>query len=590
LKIFDTGPGWCGSAVLAAALAAALLPVIAPAANGADVWWKHAVIYEIYPRSFQDTNGDGVGDLNGIASRLDYLRDLGVDAIWIAPMYPSPQVDFGYDIADYEAVDPQYGTMADMDRLIAQAQRRHIRILLDMVLNHTSDRHPWFIAAASSRANPQHDWYVWSDGIPGSGPQAHEGRLPPNNWVSAFGGSAWEWVPSLHQYYYHMFYKQQPDLNWRNPAVEKAMFDSMRFWLDRGIGGFRLDAIPALFEDPGLRNERELGGTNDLGDPRLDDSLTSNLPEVHGVIRRLRAMLDGYPGERVLVGETYLPDTRDLDAWYGGARHDELQLAMDMLFGFHGDHDRLDAESFRRHIEEAQSELHGSPPLFVFDNHDNVRAIDRYGDGVHDAAINRLLGSLLLTPRATALLYYGEELGMRTTAPLRREDVKDPIGVTGWPRQKGRDGERTPMQWTAGAQAGFSSNPKTWLPIPPGHRAVNVESESLDPDSSLHWYERLMALRRSNSALRQGRMIMLDRTNPSVLSYVRAARSGAGVLVVLNLTAQPQSISLDLAGAGVAGHAVATLLTDAPSLQAASSVNDVTVPPYATWIASVQQD
>jgi alpha-glucosidase len=260
---------------------------------------------------------------------------------------------------------------------------------------------------------------------------------------------------------------------------------------------------------------------------------------------------------------------------------------MDMLFGFHGDRDRLDALSFRRHIEQAQSELHGSQPLFVFDNHDNVRAIDRYGDGVHDAAINRLLGSLLLTPRATALLYYGEELGMRTTTPERREDVKDPIGVTGWPRQKGRDGERTPMQWTAAAQAGFSSNPKTWLPIPPNYKAVNVEAESLDPDSSLQWYKRLLALRRSNPALRRGGMIMLDRDNPNVLSYVRTARAGSEVLVVLNLTAQAQSISLDLAGAGVAGHAVATLLTDAPSLQSVSSVNNLTVPPYATWIASV---
>jgi alpha-glucosidase len=568
-----------GAAILLAGaiLAVALLPIAAPAAaaaaNAADPWWKHAVIYEIYPRSFQDSNGDGVGDLNGITSRLDYLKDLGVDAIWIAPMYPSPQVDFGYDISDYEAVDPQYGSLGDMDRLIAQARSRHIRVLLDMVLNHTSDRHPWFIAAASSRTDAKHDWYVWSDGISGSGPNAHEGRLPPNNWVSAFGGSAWEWLPSVHQYYYHKFYRQQPDLNWRNPEVEKAMFDSMRFWLDRGVAGFRLDAIPTLFEDSQLRDARELGGTNDQGDPNLDESLTSNLPEVHGVIRRLHAMLDRYPGQRVLIGETYLPATRDLDAWYGGAHHDELQLAMDMLFGFHGNHDLLNVESFRRHIEEAQSELHGSQPLFVFDNHDNVRAIDRYGDGAHDAAINRVLASLLLTTRATVLMYYGEELGMPTTTPARREDVKDPIGITGWPKEKGRDGERTPMQWTADPQAGFSTNPHTWLPIPPGHATLNVAAESEDPSSSLNWYKRLIALRRSNEALRDGRLTMLDRTNPNVLSYLRATRDGRGVVVVLNFTAEPQTVSLDLAGRRVAGHEFATLLTDTPSLLSVDAVS-----------------
>jgi len=587
--------------------AAAAVPTSA-AANGADPWWKHALIYEIYPRSFQDSNGDGVGDLNGITSRLDYLKDLGIDAIWIAPMYPSPQVDFGYDISDYESVDPQYGSLADMDRLIAQARSRHIRVLLDMVLNHTSDKHPWFIEASSSRTAPKHDWYVWNDGIPGSGANAHDGRLPPNNWVSLFGGSAWEWVPAVHQYYYHEFYRQQPDLNWRNPKVEKAMFDSMRFWLDRGVAGFRLDAIPALFEDPQLRNARELGGTNEQGDPKLDDSLTNNLPEVHGVIRRLRAMLNRYPGERVLIGETYLPNTRDLDAWYGGARHDELQLAMDMLFGFHGNHDLLNVESFRRHIEEAQSELHGSQPLFVFDNHDNVRAIDRYGDGVHDAAINRVLASLLLTTRATVLMYYGEELGMPTTTPSRREDVKDPIGITGWPKEKGRDGERTPMQWTADPQAGFSSNPHTWLPIPPGHATVNVAAESDDPSSSLNWYKRLIALRRSNEPLRQGRLTMLDRTNPNVLSYLRRAPDGQGVVVVLNFTAQAQTVSLDLAGMGVAGHEFATLLTDTPSLLSVSAAGaeggaagarsaagttagatrTVTLRPFSTWIAAVR--
>ncbi|MGI4827132.1 MAG: alpha-amylase family glycosyl hydrolase, partial [Janthinobacterium lividum] len=315
-----------------AGLAAAAKPSSDP------TWWKHAVVYEIYPRSFQDSNGDGVGDLNGITQRLGYLQDLGVDAIWIAPMYPSPQVDFGYDISDYENVDSQYGTLADFDRLQAEAKKHNIRICLDMVLNHTSDKDKWFLESASSRNNAKADWYVWNSGIPAetAGVTAYQKRyehdgpdgkvVPPNNWVSGFGGSAWEWVPARQQFYYHEFYKQQPDLNWRNPAVEAAMFAVMRFWLDRGVAGFRLDAIPALFEDPQLRNNPETGGINAQGDPNVGDTYTNNLPEVHGVIRRMRAMVAKYPGDRVLIGETYLPQTAELDTWYGGTAHDELQL------------------------------------------------------------------------------------------------------------------------------------------------------------------------------------------------------------------------------------------------------------------------
>jgi alpha-glucosidase len=565
------------------------------AASSGDVWWKHAVVYEIYPRSFQDSNGDGIGDLNGIASRLGYLQGLGVDAIWISPMYPSPQVDFGYDISNYEAVDSQYGTLADMDKLIAQAKQRGIRVVLDMVLNHTSDKHQWFLDAASSRTNPKHDWYVWNDGKPADAPGVtayqkrfeHEGRVPPNNWVSLFGGSAWEWVPAVHQFYYHDFYKQQPDLNWRNPEVEKAMFGAMRFWLDRGVAGFRLDAIPALFEDPQLRDEKELGGTNSQGDPILDKAYTDNLPEVHDVIRRMRAMVAKYPGNRVLIGETYLPNTAELDKWYGGEAHDELQLPMDMLLGFHGNRDKLDATSFRAHIDEAETQLHGSQPLFVFDNHDNVRAIDRYGDGVglsekNKADINKLLATVLFTSKATSLMYYGEELGMTTTTPTRKEDVKDPIGITGWPEEKGRDGERTPMQWNAGPQAGFSTNPHTWLPLAPNYKTVNVAVESKEPDSQLEWFKTLIELRRTNPALHSGTMTMLDTANPSVLSYERKTSSGATVVVAMNFTAQPQTLSLDVPGA------VKTLATDDPALQPAASLQNVTLAPYASWIVSVQ--
>jgi len=568
----------------------------AAATPSADpTWWKHAVIYEIYPRSFQDSNGDGIGDLNGITQRLDYLQRLGVDAIWIAPMYPSPQVDFGYDISNYEAVDSQYGTLADFDRLLAAAKANNIRIVLDMVLNHTSDKHPWFVESASSRSNPRADWYVWSDGKPGTGPNAHMGPhgsvVPPNNWVSLFGGSAWEWMQARGQFYYHKFYKQQPDLNWRNPAVEQAMFGAIRFWLDRGVAGFRLDAIPELLEDPALRDEPiDHPGTNAQGDPNLKNVYTSNLPEVHDVIRRMRAMVAKYPGDRVLIGETYLPNTAAMLKWYGGAAHDELHLPMDMLLGFNGRFHGLNATQMRRYIAEAETELDGGQPLFVFDNHDNVRSWDRFGDGVHNAEIARVIATLLLTTRSTALMYYGEELGMTTHTPTRVEDVRDPIGVTGWPREKGRDGERTPMQWSGGEpDAGFSTAAKTWLPVGADAATVNVANETADPHSLLNWYLTLIETRRRNLTMHDGGMVMLDTANSSVLSYLRTAPAGARPIIVsLNMTAQPQIVHLDPGGAGVSGASVKTLLGDAASLKSITSLTEFTLPPYASLVAEVQ--
>ncbi len=591
-----------------------LCPVLLPAQTGdasADLaaaakpssdqtWWKHAFVYEIYPRSFGDSNGDGVGDLNGITAHLDYLQKLGVDAVWIAPMYPSPQVDFGYDISDYENVDPQYGTLADFDRLQSEAKKHNIRLVLDMVMNHTSDKHKWFIESASSRNNPKADWYVWNDGVPANGAgitdyqrkYEHDGLkgkvVPPNNWVSLFGGSAWEWVPARQQYYYHKFYKQQPDLNFRNPAVVTAMLDTMRFWLDRGVAGFRLDAIPTLFEDPQLRNEPETGGLNAQGDPNLQEIYTSNLPEVHDFIRRMSAMVRKYPGDRVLIGETYLPNTLALDKWYGGAAHDELQLPMDMLVGF-GRDEKLAAPYFRQYITEVETQVHGSQPLIVFDNHDNIRSIDRFGDGAHNTEIAKVIATVLFTTRATALSYYGAELGMPTTTPTRKEDVKDPIGITGWPKEKGRDGERTPMQWTTGPQAGFSTNPQMWLPIPPSYKQINVQTESADPTSLLHWYEQLVQLRRDTPALHNGGIVMLNRDDQDVLAWVRTAPAGAQpVVVAMNMSGSPKTISLNLTEAGIKGQKAHTLAASDPSLQGVTAFNSVTLPPYTAWIASVQ--
>ncbi len=579
----------------AAPTPAALHAAAAPTHD--ETWWKHAVVYEIYPRSFQDSDGDGVGDLNGITQRLDYLQGLGVDAIWIAPMFPSPQVDFGYDVSDFLTVDPQYGTLADMDRLIAESKKRNIRVCLDWVVNHSSDKHKWFEESASSRTNPKADWYVWSDGKKATDPGVtayqkgyeHEGRVPPNNWESGFGGSAWQWVPARKQFYYHKFYVQQPDLNYRNPAVEKAMFDGMRFWMDRGIAGFRLDAVPTLFEDPQGRNEPETGGTNSQGDPNLKDVYTSNLPEVHGVIRRMRAMVAKYPG-RVLIGETYLPSTAALDEWYGGVKHDELQLPMDMLVGFpsRDDGKTLSAAGLRKYITEAETELHGSQPLFVFDNHDNVRSHDRYGDGAHTAEIDKTIAAVLLTAKATALMYYGEELGMPTTTPTKVSEVKDPIGITGWPKEKGRDGERTPMQWDGTAQAGFSTNASTWLPVPGSYVTVNVATEEGQPESLLNWHKKLIAMRRTVPALHDGGVVMLDTENPNVLSYVRTAPAGAKAVVVsLNMSAEPQTVTLDLAGAGLKSSAVTPLLVNGDGLAGATSVQGLALPAYGSFIAQV---
>ena len=547
----------------------------------AEPWWKHSVTYEIYLRSFQDSNGDGVGDLNGVVQRLDYLESLGIDAIWVTPFYPSPQVDFGYDICDFRAIDPRFGTLADFDHLLREAAKRGIRVLLDMVLNHTSEQHPWFQEAARARDSAWHDFYLWSDGRTDGDGQ----RLPPNNWVSLFGGSAWQYVAALDRFYYHRYYPQQPDLNWRNPQVERAMFDNMAFWLERGVAGFRLDAITSLIEDAQLRDEPPSGGSNSQGDPNLEHIYTDNLPETHAVMRRLRALIDAYPGRRVLIGETYLPRTADLDAWYGGARHNELHLPMNTLVGLG---EALDAVTFRQHLSEAATELHHSQPLLVFDNHDRIRSWDRYGDGLHDREIARLIATLLFTARAAVLLYQGQEIGQRTSPPQRVEDVRDPLGIRGWPQDKGRDGERTPMQWDAGPQAGFSSNPRTWLPLCADYQTVNVATELADPNSLLNWHRHLISMRSRYAALRSGSMVLLDRANPHVLSYARVSVDGSALLVALNMSASAQTITLDLVAAGVGGERLLTLLSSPGVLPDATVGAPVLLPPYAAWLAAVR--
>jgi alpha-glucosidase len=543
--------------------------------NQNDPWWKHAVIYEIYPRSFQDSNGDGVGDMNGITSRLNYLRDLGVDAIWICPMYPSPLVDFGYDISDYTAIDPLYGTLADFDRLISEAKKRNIRVIMDFVANHTSDQHPWFKESRSSRTNPKRDWYIWRDG---KGP-----GQPPNNWLSWFGHSAWTFDPATNQYYYHYFYKEQPDLNWRNPQVRKAMYDVMRFWLDRGVAGFRIDAVSRLFEDPNLHDDPILPGKNSYGDPNIKHKYTDNLPEVHEVLREIRRIVDQYPGDPVLISEADEPNITELTKMYGN--NDEIQLPMDFQIA---DVNRLSATEFRRLLDEIDRNAAVGQPFYFFSNHDQARQWDRYGDGIHNDQIAKLMAALLLTTRATPLLYYGEEIGMRTTPPMRKEDVQDPIGKIGWPEEKGRDGERTPMQWDTSGNAGFSTAAHTWLPVPPSSTEYNVAVESHDPYSILSFYKRALALRRSEPALKSGSYVPIDRNNRFVLSFLRKSAEGEdSVLIILNMTAEQRTLRFDIADEGIKQKTFMPLLT-APEIGSKEiSIENLTVPPFGVYIGLV---
>ena len=541
-----------------------------------DPWWKHAVIYEIYPRSFQDSNGDGVGDINGITSRLDYLRDLGIDAIWISPMYPSPLVDFGYDISDYTAIDPLYGTMADFDRMVSEAKKRNIRVIMDFVPNHTSDQHPWFAESRSSRTNPKRDWYIWRDGK-GTG-------QPPNNWQSWFGHSAWKFDPTTSQYYYHHFYTEQPDLNWRNPQVRKAMYDGMRFWFKRGVEGFRIDAVSRLFEDPNLHDDPILPGKNAYGDPNIMHKYTDNLPEVHEVLREMRRVADEFPGDPVLISEADEPNIAELTKMYG-SKNDEIQLPMDFQIA---DVNRLSAPDFRRLLDEIDRNTAGGQPHYFFSNHDQPRQWDRYGDGVHNDQIAKLMAALLLTTRATPLMYYGEEIGMRTTDPVRKEDVQDPIGKIGWPQEKGRDGERTPMQWDTSKDAGFSTSERPWLPVPSSAAEYNVTAESHDPNSILSFYKRLLALRRSEPALRNGSYLPLDRENPFVLSYLRKdPGKGNAILVVLNMSAETRTVTFDLAAHGVKGALVSSLIASPEIGGASIMLSHFTIPAFGVFVGSV---
>jgi alpha-glucosidase len=533
-------------------------------------WWKHAVFYEVYPRSFADSNNDGIGDLKGIDLHLDYLKDLGVDAIWITPCYPSPQVDFGYDVSDYENIDPMYGTLKDFKHLARDARKQDIRIIMDFVLNHTSPQHNWFLDSASSRTSAHRDWYIWRDG---KGP-----GVPPNNWISGFGGPAWQFDSKTGQYYYHFFAVGQPDLNWRNPAVEKAMFDVTRFWYKRGVSGFRLDAVDLLFEDPNLHDNPLLEGKNDLGDPNMENKYNDKLPEVHTELNKLRQVAD--ENNAVLIGETYTSNREELKEYYGD-HNDEIQLPMDFMFC---EVNKLSPNDFRTQIANAEST--GGWPVYVIGNHDMTRSYNRYGDGQHNDQIAKVMAGMYLTLRGTPVMYYGEELGMENNDPVRKEDVKDPIGIAGWPKEKGRDGERTPMQWNDSPNAGFSQA-APWLPVPASYKTHNVASELKDPDSVLQFYKRLLTLRHHEPALLDGDYVALNQDNADVLSYLRRYKNEA-VLVVLNMSNTRQRISFDLSAEGFASAKTAPLLTTLAA-PPTGRLDQVALDPFAVYIARISR-
>lgn len=478
-------------------------------------WWKDAVFYQIYPRSFKDSNADGVGDLPGIISRLDYLVSLGVDALWVSPFFASPMDDFGYDISDYRDVDPIFGTLADADRLIAEAHRRKLRIVFDLVINHTSDRHPWFVEARSSRDNPKHDWYIWKP----RADSANGRRLKkPNNWVCQFElKSAWWDNPQTDEWYLATFTRHQPEVNWRNPELRDAMYGVIRFWLDRGVDGFRMDVVNWYVKDDLFRSNPLSPRANpDIFQRHVYDR---NRPETHEICREIRKLADEYPGDRVLIGEIFVRDPAEA-ASYQGNGSDELHLAFNMELLYL----KWNPRAFARALERWYGALPpGGWPNVTLGNHDQPRLASRLGTGnskVDDARL-RIVSMLLLAVKGTPFIYYGEEIGMRNT-PIPRGELVDPTGITFWPLPLGRDGERTPMQWNSGSKAGFTEpGVKPWLRLPDEASRPCVETEQRNPLSIWHWYRSLIELRKRIPALVEGDFMMLSPGKGGILSFRR---------------------------------------------------------------------
>ena len=490
----------------------------ASAASGAP-WWKAGIVYQIYPRSFMDSNGDGIGDLRGIADRLDYLKWLGVDALWLSPIFPSPMADFGYDISDYSNVEPIFGTLADFDDLLAKAHGQGIKIVLDFVPNHTSNMHRWFLESRSSRDNPKRDWYIWRD--------AKADGSPPNNWLAYFGGPSWTWDETTQQYYLHSFLPEQPDLNWRNPEVKRAMFDAILFWLERGVDGFRIDVIDRMIKDEALRDNpldpNWVEGNNPAH--RFQRLYSENRPGIHELIGEFREVFDEYEN-RVSIGEIAYSLDPSLITGYYGAGTQEFGTELHLPFNFALIMLKWEANAVRAFVDgyEAATPAYGWPN-YVLGNHDQTRVATRIG-----SAQARAAAMLLLTLRGTPFIYYGDELGMRDV-DIAPELYQDPQGIN---LGISRDPERTPMQWDSSPHAGFSEGSvATWLPLAPDYQTSNVEAEKADPRSMLTLYKRLIELRRSDEALVLGAYQSLDAPE-GVFAYER----GGGYTIALNFTGE----------------------------------------------------
>jgi alpha-glucosidase len=500
------------------------------------LWWKHGVIYQIYPRSFYDSNGDGVGDLPGITEKLDYLSALGVDGIWLSPINTSPMFDFGYDISDYRGIDPVFGTQRDFDLFLAEAHRRGIRVIMDLVMNHTSHLHPWFIESRSSRDNPKRDWYIWHDG--------GRGRRYPNNWMAFFGGRAWEWDEKTRQYYLHSFLKEQPDVNWRNPQFREAMFGEINYWMERGVDGFRLDVVNLFVKDDRFRSNPFAIGAYPRPYDLQRHIYDRDRPELHGILRDFRKLLDSYD-ERMSVGEVVVENDGNptLAAACLGPEGDELHLSFDFSFI----HQKWSAAAFLNCIRKWEAAVPEKAwPCNVLNNHDQPRSRSRHGGGTDAPARAKLMAAMLLTLRGTPFLYYGEEIGM-SNGKIPRRELQDPVGKRYWPFHPGRDPERTPMQWSAEPNAGFSTG-RPWLRVNGDYERVNVERQSGDASSVLEFYRRLIALRRSYPALNRGSWEDVGDARNDVLCYTRTY-GAEKLLVALNFASSPRRIRPGLEGA-----------------------------------------
>jgi alpha-glucosidase len=567
-------------------------------------WWQTAVFYQIYPRSFADSNGDGIGDFKGIIGKLDYLSDLGIDALWLSPHFPSPNWDCGYDVSDYTNVAPEYGTLEEFKTFLREAHARNIRVILDLVLNHTSNEHPWFFESKSSRDNPKADWYVWVD-------------TPPNNWQSCFDGDAWTYIPERDQYYYHYFMKQQPDLNWHNPDVKKAMWDAARFWLDLGVDGYRLDAITTIYEDPnltphdvpldlaGLRRASELAQT--AAERKQVEKYWYDMfkhqwaqPELHDLMKELRAVIDEYDGDRVLVAE-------DENIAFMGNGQDELHLVFNFPLMRA---DRITPSHVRRNQKERLTQLDALSAVRgwscnTLGNHDTSRIHTRYRDRKHDSQLARLHAALVLTLKGTPFLYNGEEIGMTDliiTDPTKLRDTMatwyydslvnelnvDPQEAALRVGEMSRDKNRTPMQWSSQPNAGFSpANVETWLPVNPNYReGINVRDQQHNPNSLLNYYKHLLQVRKNSPALITGEYLPLNNTAKDYLSFLRKSDEQI-VLVILNFS--DKKLDLDFSRAKeIKGGSLQILFSSAERLKTAKPPYALTISPFEVFIAEVR--